>query len=146
MANKGKLATDVYKKRAMLTKVKVPKLKKDLIDLKTKMAQQQDPDEKKSIKAQIDVKNAEIKAAAAGVQIKDSFIAKVKDMITNEEAQATITTTSVGNAASQGGSANFAPKMGGGMGMMKRHDKTKKKKNKKSITDALDYLSNLFIK
>ena len=53
-----------------------------------------------------------------------------------EEADAAITTTSVGNASVYGGRANYAPKMG----MTRRSTKKKKKKNEGRIQQFIDSL------
>ena len=56
----------------------------------------------------------------------------------NEEGEPSITTTSVGNASSEGGSANFASYFN----MSRRNEPVKKKKKKKkneSFLDRLDF-------
>lgn len=69
---------------------------------------------------------------------RDKFQEQIDELMgtVDEDGDAAITTTSVGNASVYGGSANFAPKMG----MVRRA----KKKNNKYESRVCDYLDSLF--
>ena len=69
-------------------------------------------------------------------QRKARDLERVEEEVETEEAQAAITTTSVGNAASAGGQANYAPHMGTftRRGFKKAPSKHKKKERKKART------------
>ena len=66
---------------------------------------------------------------------KDALQKKIDNLTgsVEEEADAAITTTSVGNASVYGGRANFAPKIG-----MTRRTTKKKKKNENKIYTFID--------
>ena len=93
--------------------------------------------QKDEIQRNIDEHQAEIQE----LQEEKNALQKKIDNLTGsveEEADAAITTTSVGDASVYGGRASFAPKMG-----MVRRDK-KKKKKKKNESKIHEFINSVF--
>jgi len=132
MPDKRKIQQQVNKARDNLERTRLPALNKLKQEKRAELSQANDPMEKKAIKSELDYIDARIKAAKAGVVVREDEV--------EEDApagQGAVTTTSVGNAASPGGSANYAPHMGT---MSRKGYKKPPKKHKKKNSGTREFV------